>query len=302
MKPLYPLFADLDGRDVLVVGGGAVAERKVRSLLDSGARVRVAAPRLTSRLRDWCAEGCLIHLPGPFDPHWLDDAWLVIAATSDRPLNAHIRAAADERRILSNVVDDPALSSFQVPAVLNRAPIVIAISTGGTAPVLARRLRTHLEPLIDPALAALARLAGEHRQAIRQAYPDIGTRRRFFDRLIDGPVLALLRQGDNTLATRTLLDLLSGKAAIAWPPSRITWIAPCPADLELLTLKALRAMNHADLILHTPGITASLLSLSRKDADHARLDDDIGGTNPDTRDELIRNRYPAYRDIVVLAD
>ncbi|WP_345798466.1 NAD(P)-dependent oxidoreductase [Castellaniella sp. MT123] len=301
MKPLYPLFADLVGRDVLVVGGGAVAERKVRSLRDSGARIRVAAIRLNTRLREWCAEGHLTHLPGPFDPQWLDDAWLVIAATNDRPLNARIREAADARRIFSNVVDDPVLSSFQVPAILNHAPLVIAISTAGTAPVLARRLRTHLEPLVDPVLGTLARLAGEHRQAIRQAYPDIGARRRFFDGLIDGPVLALLRHGDTALAARTLLDQLSGKAAAACPPPRITWVHPCPIDPELLTLKALRAMNHADLILHTLGIPASLLSLSRKDADRALLDDDIGETNPGVRDALIRDRYPTHRDIVVLA-
>lgn len=299
MKPLYPLFTDLVGRDVLVVGGGAVAERKVRGLLDSGARVRVAALRLNPRLRDWCAEGHLTHQPGPFNPQWLDGAWLVIAATNDRAINARIRAAADERRIFSNVVDDPALSSFQVPAILNRAPIMIAISTAGTAPVLARRLRTYLEPLLDPALGTLARLAGEHRQAIRQAYPDIGERRRFFDALIDGPVLTLLRNGDTALATRTLLDQLSGKAAVAHPPPRITWVRPCPADPELLTLKALRAMNHADLVLHTPKIPEALLSLSRKDADRAWLDDDIDETTPDT---LIRNRYPTHRDIVVLAD
>src|ERR1700758_3295794 len=114
---LYPLFADLTGLPVLVVGGGHVAERKIAALLAAGAQVRVGAPTLTSVLMQQVEEGKLEHLADSFQPAWLDGMWLVIAATDDRALNAQVAAAASERRIFANVVDDPALSRFQVPAV-----------------------------------------------------------------------------------------------------------------------------------------------------------------------------------------
>jgi len=272
MTALYPLFADLSGRPVLVVGGGAVAERKTRALLNCGAAVRVGAPRLTRTLQAWAAEGRLEHLAGPYHDGWLEAAWLVIAATDDRALNARVKDAADARRILANVVDDPELSSFQVPAIVDRAPLIIAISSGGAAPVLARRLRERMEALFDPALGALARLAGDHRPAIRTAYPDHGARRRFYDWLHDGPVLAQLRAGDSGTAQQTLRARLDG--ADAEPPHerRLSWITPCPADPGQLTLHQLRLLNEADVLVHDAGVDEAVLSLARRDADRRLLE------------------------------
>lgn len=272
MTALYPLFADLDGRPVLIVGGGAVAERKTRALLNCGAAVRVGAPRLTRTLRAWAAEGRLAHLAGPYHESWLESAWLVIAATDDRALNARVKAAADARRILANVVDDPELSSFQVPAIVDRAPLTIAISSGGTAPVLARRLRERMEALFDPALGALARLAGDHRAAIRTACPDHGARRRFYDWLHDGPVLAQLRAGEPAAAERTLRARLDGAGEESPPAHRLDWIDPCPADPGQLTLRQLRLLNEADVLVHDAGVGEAVLSLARRDADRRLLD------------------------------
>ena len=151
--PLYPLFADLAGREVLVVGGGEVAQRKVEALLHAGARVRLHALELHPALAACEAEGRLERLPGSFDPAWIDEAWLVVVATDDAALNAAIAARAGTRRRLVNVVDDAGLSTFQTPAVIERAPLQLAISSGGAAPMLARRLRERLETELDPAPA-----------------------------------------------------------------------------------------------------------------------------------------------------
>jgi uroporphyrin-III C-methyltransferase / precorrin-2 dehydrogenase / sirohydrochlorin ferrochelatase len=134
---LYPLFADLTGLPVLVVGGGHVAERKIAALLAASAQIHVGAPALTPNLTQLVEAGTIEHHAGAFQSAWLDGMWLVIAATDDRELNARIATAASERRIFANVVDDPALSRFQVPAVVDRSPLTIATSTSGAAPVIA---------------------------------------------------------------------------------------------------------------------------------------------------------------------
>src|SRR5690606_14242173 len=176
--PLYPLFADLAGREVLVVGGGEVALRKVEALLHAGARVRIHARELHPELAQQAARGGLERLDGDFDPGWIETAWLVVVATDDARFNAGIAAEATVRRRLVNVVDDAALSSFQVPAVVERAPLQLAISSGGAAPMLARRLRERLEAGLDPALGELAGLFAAHREPIRARLPDLGRRRR----------------------------------------------------------------------------------------------------------------------------
>ena len=138
---LYPIFTQLAGRAVLVVGGGKVAERKVAGLLEADAQVCVVAPDFTPQLAAWAENGRILLISGEFAEDQLDRQWLVIAATADPGVNAQVAASAERRRIWTNVVDDAALSSFQVPAVVERAPLVVAVSTGGAAPVLGRRVR-----------------------------------------------------------------------------------------------------------------------------------------------------------------
>ena len=192
---LYPLFADLSHRAVLVVGGGAVAERKVAALLGAQAQVTVNAPTLTPQLRRWVGEGRVAHRADAFQEGWLDRVWLVVAATSDREMNTLVATLAGLRRIFVNVVDDAALSSFHVPAVVDRAPLMIAISSGGEAPMLARLLRERLETLLDHSLGALATLAARLRHRIRARLPDMAVRRQFYETLFTGQVATLLRRG-----------------------------------------------------------------------------------------------------------
>src|SRR5688500_2036455 len=162
-SPLFPVFADLRGRTVLVVGGGTVALRKAGALLEAGARVRVGAPELAPALAAWAAEGRIEYLPGHFVEGWLDQAWLAIAATDDAAVNRRVAEAGEARRVWVNVVDDVEASSFHVPARVVRGPVQIAISSGGGVPMLSRHLRETLETQLDESLGALAQLLSRER-------------------------------------------------------------------------------------------------------------------------------------------
>jgi uroporphyrin-III C-methyltransferase/precorrin-2 dehydrogenase/sirohydrochlorin ferrochelatase len=272
---LYPLFADLNGLQVLVVGGGNVAERKVAALLEAGAVVRVGAPHLLPALAEQVVDGRITHIDGDFEPSWLDDVWLVIAATDNRELNAEVAARATERRILSNVVDDPALSRFQVPAVVDRAPLTIGISTAGAAPMFARRVRETLESHLDPAIGPLVALAQRHRKAIVDAFPDLAARRRFYDALYDGPVLQLLRHARHAEAEAALLDALDHDAPPV--PGSVVLVGAGPGDPGLLTLAGLRALNRADVILHDQLVGPEVLAMTRRDAERIDVGKRGGG-------------------------
>jgi precorrin-2 dehydrogenase / sirohydrochlorin ferrochelatase len=259
---LYPLFADLRDREVLVVGGGDVATRKVEALLRAGARIRVCSPALTPVLEGLRSRGALEHRSGEFDPDWLEGVWLVIAATDDPLLNALLAAEAERRRKLANIVDDADLSTFQVPAVVDRSPMVVAISSGGAAPMLARRLREQLETQLDHSWAALAALFHRHRKTIRQRFPDLGERRRWYDAVIDSSIPALLRSGGNETAEEALLAMLSTPRHGAGSTALIA----IEGDAAHLTLRALRVMNQADVLFADNGIAPAVLELARRDA------------------------------------
>lgn len=273
---LYPLFADLKGLPVLVVGGGVVARRKTCALRKAGAQVRVGAPRLNAALAQWAHAGHVSWLQGDYREAWLDDVWLVIAATGDRALNVRIAADAARRRVLANVVDDALLSRFHVPAVIDRSPLVVAISTAGAAPALAVRVREMLERVLDPALGKLVALAQCHRARIVHQRADLGMRRRFFDWLHDGPVLSLLRRGRPAQAEQTLLDALD-QAKPRSVAGSVTLVGAGPGHPGLLTLQALRALNRADVILHDQLVSPDVLAMARKDAECIDVGKHCGG-------------------------
>jgi uroporphyrin-III C-methyltransferase/precorrin-2 dehydrogenase/sirohydrochlorin ferrochelatase len=262
---LFPLFANLNQRLVLVVGGGGVALRKTHALLEAGARVRVGAPTLHPELAMLAEKDAILSVIGRFDDAWLQDVWLVVAATDDQRVNAQIAAAAEARRILVNVVDDPALSSFQVPAIIDRSPLIVAISSSSVAPALARRLRERIESRLDHALGPLVDLAARYRDRIRKQRPDLGARRRFYDWLMDGPVASLLRQSRPAEASQILETALNQPQEPA--VGSVVLVGAGPGDPGLLTLKALRTLNEADIILYDRLISAEILSLTRRDAE-----------------------------------
>ncbi|TAL92394.1 MAG: uroporphyrinogen-III C-methyltransferase [Rhodanobacter sp.] len=273
---LYPLFADLKGLPVLVVGGGTVAARKVAALLDAGAQVRLGAPQLDSGLMQWVEEGRLRWMAGAYMPAWLDDVWLVIAATDDRALNAQIAAEAGERRIFVNVVDDAAQSRFHVPAVIDRAPLTIAISTAGAAPALASRLRETLEQVVDHAYGSLVTLAQHHRRHIVGRFPDLAARRGFYRWLHDGPVFSLLRHARPADAERCLTEALRADK-VGPAKGSVALVGAGPGHPELLTLQALRALNQADVILHDQLVSADILAMARRDAERIDVGKRCGG-------------------------
>ncbi|MFC3816861.1 siroheme synthase CysG [Lysobacter sp. GCM10012299] len=267
-SPLFPVFADLRGRDVLVVGGGTVAQRKAEALLEAGARVRLGAPSLNRPLARHVAEGRIEHLDGAFDAHWLDGAWLAIAATDDDAVNQAVAAAGEARRIWVNVVDDAQASSVQIPARIERGLLQVAISSGGGAPMLARHLREKLESELDESLGALAELLERERPRIRARFPDIGQRRRFFERLLAGPLPALLRQRRKLAAEREFSAALAGSNEAVSDTIRgsVALVGAGPGDPGLLTLRALRVLNEADVILHDRLVSKDVLQLVRRDA------------------------------------
>lgn len=278
---LFPLFADLRDREVVVIGGGTVARRKVQALLDAGAIVTIGAPELEPQLAAWAAAGTLRHRRGHFRLSWLRGAWLVVAATDDAAINKAVAAEAQRRRIWVNVVDDAALSSVQIPARIERGPLQIAISSGGAAPMLARHLRERLETQLDESLGPLTQLLGQWRETIRAHLPDLHARRRFFERLLHGSIPDLLRQGDTAAAQRALLQLLD--ATPTQPgQGRVALVGAGPGDPGLLTLRALRLLNEADVILHDRLVSAEVLALARRDAERIDVGKRVGSA--DARD------------------
>ena len=273
--PLYPLFADLRGRSVLVVGGGAVARRKIEALLAAGARVRIGALQLTPELAALAVAGTIEHHHGDFSPDWLDGAWLAIAATNDRAINAAVAEAAEARRILVNAVDDAELSSFHVPARIERGPLQIAISSGGGAPMLARHLRAHLESQIDETFGTLAALLTRERERIRARFPHLDERRRFFERLLDGPLLQHLRKGRTRVAA-DLFDATLAENASSAARGTVALVGAGPGDPGLLTLRGLRVLNQADVILHDRLVSAEVLALARRDAEFIEVGKQVG--------------------------
>ena len=273
---LYPLFADLHGLPVLVVGGGGVARRKAEALLGAGAQVTVGAPRLDAELAAWAEVGTIRWQRGEFVPGWLDGMWLVIAATDERELNAAVAAAASERRLFANVVDDAAHSRFHVPAVVDRSPLVVAVSTAGAAPALARRVRETLERVLDHGLGALVALAQRQRARIVRRHENLADRRAFYDWLHDGPVLPLLRAARGQEAEQVLLAALQGDG----PPPRkgsVTLVGAGPGHPGLLTLQALRALNEADVVLHDQLVGDAILAMVRRDAERIDVGKRCGG-------------------------
>lgn len=293
----FPLFADLQGRRVVVVGGGEVAERKVRLLLEAGARVDIVAPEITAWL---ASRDSVSWLAAAFDERDLDGAVLVIAATDDAGVNARVASAARARNVLANVVDDAELSSFIVPAVVDRSPLVVAISTGAAAPVLARLVRERVEAMIDESFGSLAALLERWRARIKSAFPQLGGRRRFYEAVVRGETARLLRAGRAAEAERAVARLVEN-AAVASPGSVIL-VGAGPGDPGLLTLDALRALQEADVILHDRLVSDAVLALSRRDATRIPVGKAARGHSvaQDAIHELMREHAQAGRRVVRL--
>jgi len=262
----FPAFFDLKGQPVLVVGGGEVALRKVSLLERCGALLTLVAPQTVPELEDRAARGCLSLRRREFVPGDLNGARLVVVATSRRALNRWIANLADSRGIPVNVVDDREASRFIVPAIIDRDPVLVTVSTGGSSPVLARRLRERLEAALPMRLGAFAEWLRTLRQTSQERLRDTQERRRFFETLIDGPAAQRFMSGDLRGAVSVAQRLLARTAQAAPPAGAVTLVGAGPGDPDLLTLKALRALQDADVILHDRLVPPAILDVARRDA------------------------------------
>jgi len=262
----FPVFFDLEGQRVLVVGGGEVALRKVSLLERTGASISVVAPRIAPELLERAAAGKLTVTVRDFAPEDLDGSRLVIVATSRRAVNRWIAKLSEARNIPVNVVDDREASRFIVPAIIDRDPVLVAVSTGGTSPVLARRLRERLEAFIPAKIGDLAAWLKELRAGTRRKLRDADERRRFFEAVVDGPAARRFTLGDTRGARSIAQQLLTMSSAAPRAAGEVTLVGAGPGDPELLTLKALRALQDADVILHDRLVSDGVLDLARRDA------------------------------------
>ena len=262
-----PLFLRLTGRPALVVGGGEVAARKVALLLDAGAEVRVVAPELGTTLAGEYAAGRIRHVARHFAAPDLDGADLVIAATDDVVVNAEVSRLARARSLPVNVVDNPALCSFIMPAIVDRSPVIVALSTGGASPVLARLLRGRLESLIPAAYGKLARLAADFRSRVQHAVPE-ARRRAFWEDALQGTVAEDVLAGREAEGRARLEALLEAAGhAPDDAPGEVYLVGGGPGDPELLTFRALRLMQQADVVVYDRLISDGVLALVRRDAE-----------------------------------
>jgi uroporphyrin-III C-methyltransferase/precorrin-2 dehydrogenase/sirohydrochlorin ferrochelatase len=262
-----PVFLDVRKRLCLVVGGGDVAARKVQQLLNAGARVRVVAPALAPALQTLHARGEIEHIVGEFSPGHLQDCILAVAATGDGEINRTVSDLARERRLPVNVVDNPSLCTFIMPSVVDRSPVVIAISTGGASPVLARLLRARLETLIPSAYGRLADLMRSFRERVKARFPDMRRRRRFWEEILQGPIAEMLFAGQDKAALAALGKRLGDEGDEPWTAGEVYLVGAGPGDPDLLTFRALRLMQQAEVVLYDRLVAPAIVDLVRRDAE-----------------------------------
>ena len=258
-----PLFHKLQGRVVLVVGGGEVALRKARLLSDAGGQLRVVAPEVRGELTALAGEG-RVHLRG-YESADLQGVALVIAATDDEPLNARISAEAQALGIPVNVVDAPALCSVIFPAIVDRSPLIVAVTSGGDAPVLARLIRAKIETWIPSTYGQLASLAKKFRERVKQLFPDVQQRRVFWEDVFQGQIAESVFAGKLGEGERLLEAKIAGAAPRAL--GEVYLVGAGPGDPDLLTFRALRLMQQADVVLYDRLVAPAIIELCRRDAE-----------------------------------
>lgn len=264
---VFPLFLSLKGRRALVVGGTDQAARKIELLLSAGAQVSLIAETVAGEVAQLIADGRVTWVGGGFSDDELTGVSLVIVACDDEPLQARVSQATQARCIPVNVVDNAALSSCMMPAVVDRGPVTVAISTGGTAPALARKVRAEIERALPAALGRLALFADIFREQVRRTLREPRARRRFWDRVFDGRIGALAIAGDEISARRELIRLLDDVRTEGTPTGVVHLVGAGPGDPDLLTLKAHRLLQRADVIVYDRLVSPEVLALARRDAE-----------------------------------
>jgi uroporphyrin-III C-methyltransferase/precorrin-2 dehydrogenase/sirohydrochlorin ferrochelatase len=262
-----PLFFKLNGKTCLVIGGGAVAVRKANLLRGAQGNVFVVAEKFSPAMKTFIQNEACGSRERAFEDSDLDNVQLVIAATNDSALNARVSKLAHERQLPVNVVDNPALCSFILPAIVDRSPLVVAVSSGGQSPVLARLLRARLETLIPSAYGRLGLLMGRYRDAVKNDIEAPNKRRGFWESVLQGPIAEMVFAGKEAQAETLLQQTLDDKKNNKSDRGEVYLVGAGPGEPDLLTFRALRLMQQADVVLYDRLVSPGILDLCRRDAD-----------------------------------
>ncbi len=287
----FPAFLDLKDRPCLLVGGGAPAARKARLLVKAGARVTVVAPSAGPEAEDLAAQGALHLVRRGFVAGDVGGCAAVVSATGLGEVDARVAEAAHAAGVPVNVVDRPDISSFVVPAIVERDPVVIGISSGGTSPVLARRLRARIEALLPARLGRLARFAESFRASVRAIIPDPVRRQRFWTRVFDGAVAEDVLAGREAAARERMLGLVNrpgaadGREGPGGPGGVVHIVGAGPGDPDLLSLKALRLMERAEVVVYDRLVAPEILDYLRRDAERVYVGK-AKGAHAKTQDQI----------------
>ena len=262
----YPIFMDLKDQPCLVVGGGPVALRKIRLMRSAGAAITVIAPVLCDELTNEFGDQ-IKHLAREFESADVQGYRLITAATDSAEVNQQVSQSAQAINVPVNVVDQPELCSFITPSIVDRSPVVIAISTGGGAPVLARMLRAKLEAFIPASYGKLADSMSRFREKAKQALPEERDRRRFWETVVQGPIAELFFSGRDREAINQLSAKFDADPSLESDCGEVWLIGAGPGDPDLLTFRALRLMQQADVVLYDRLVSKEILNLTRRDAE-----------------------------------
>lgn len=264
--PYFPVFLDLRGRSVLLAGGGDAAASKARLLVRAGADILLLAATVGEEMLELLESGAIRRRETVFRPELLDGVVIAMDGSGDPDLTDRIRCAAFTRNVLVNVVDVPEHCDFTVPAILDRSPVVVAVSTGGAAPALSRNIRQRLEAAIPAGYANLARAAQRTRAGVRDALSTTRDRQRFWDRVLSGTLAdRLMAMAEDGAVEEIMAELKHFIAGGRDQGGAVTLVGAGPGDPGLLTLSAARAIGSADIILHDALVPDSILALARRE-------------------------------------
>jgi len=257
-----PVFQKVKGRLCLVVGGGSIGTRKAGVLLEAGAKVRVVAPQIDDELKSKANVDAVV---ARFEEKHLDGVMLVIAATNDRAVNKQVSELAQARNIPVNAVDDPELCSFIMPAIMDRSPLMVAFSSGGASPVLTRMMRGKLETVIPQNYSRLAAFAERFRELVKTKVTNPAKRRIFWENALDGVIAEKVLTGDESSAEAMLQKMLANEDNIV--RGEVYLVGAGPGDPDLLTFRALRLMQKADVVVYDNLVSKPIVDMTRRDAD-----------------------------------
>ena len=261
-----PIFLDIKEQECVVIGGGEVATRKIALLLRAGGKVTVISPELSPGVARMAVQGEIRHVKSRWQDEDLKNFRLVIAATDDHAVNARIAEMAKECGRPVNVIDDSTAGNFIMPSIIDRTPVLAAVSTGGASPVLARLIRTRLESLIPAGYGRLAELARKYRDQVKQRFTDPKDRRRFWDNALQGAVAERVFSGHMEEAEAVLQKTLS-MTEPSHGMGEVYLVGGGPGDPDLLTFRALRCMQQADVVVYDRLVAKAVLDMTRRDAE-----------------------------------